>query len=76
MVVLARPQADLKSSAERLDGELRELVERGQVRVFHNRQVHISATGIRERLAAGEEIPAEALPASVLKYVRKYRLYR
>ena len=71
LVVLARP-------GERgLDPDVRASVEsaRGYVLVPH-RSVDVSSSDIRRRLAQGEEVSADLMPDPVLRYCRKYGLYR
>ena len=71
LVVLARP-------GERgLDAKVRSEVERarGHVLVRH-RSVDVSSSDIRLHLARGAEVSADLMPAPVLRYCRKYGLYR
>ena len=71
LVVLARP-------GERgLDPAVRAAAEgaRGFDLVRH-RSVDVSSSSIRRRLARGEEVDAGLMPAAVLRYCRKYGLYR
>ena len=71
LVVLARP-------GERgLDPEVRSSVERarGYVLVRH-RSVDVSSSDIRRRLAQGADVNADLMPDPVLRYCRKYGLYR
>ncbi len=71
LVVLARP-------GERgLDPEVRSSVDRarGCVLVRH-RSVDVSSSDIRRRLAQGADVSAELMPDPVLRYCRKYGLYR
>ena len=71
LVVLARP-------GERgLDAEVRSSVEkaRGYVLVRH-RSVDVSSSDIRRRLARGAEVSPDLMPDPVLRYCRKYGLYR
>ncbi len=71
LVVLARP-------GERgLDREVRSFVEkaRGYVLVRH-RSVDVSSSDLRRRLAQGADVSADLMPDAVLRYCRKYGLYR
>lgn len=74
--VMARPGWSLEASGGRVPAELEEGLERGRVRVIANPPHPASSTEIRGRLARGEQIPAGWLADPVLRYVRKYRLYR
>ncbi len=71
LVVLARP------GEPGLDPEVRAAVEsaRGFDLVRH-RLVDVSSSAIRRRLQDGGEPPAGLMPDSVLRYCRKYGLYR
>ena len=71
LVVLTRP-------GERgLDPAVRAAVEeaRGFDLVRH-RSVDVSSSSIRRRLARGEDVDTGLMPAAVLRYCRKYGLYR
>ncbi len=71
LVVLARP-------GERgLDPAVRAAAEgaRGFDLVRH-RSVDVSSSSIRRRLARGEDVDAGLMPPAVLRYCRKYGLYR
>lgn len=76
LVVLARPGWEVERVVGDLPAELSRRVEAGEVDFVVHRQVDLSATGIRDLLARGEEPPPGALPVPVLNYIRKYRLYR
>lgn len=76
LVVLARPGWEVERVVGGLPAELSRRVEAGEVDFVVHRPVAVSATGIRDLLARGEEPPPGALPAPVLDYIRKYRLYR
>ena len=56
--------------------ELRRLARSDRVELVPNRPVRVSSTRLRELLAAGDEPPRGSLPRVVLKYIRKYSLYR
>ena len=67
----------LERAGVRVDMEL--LRERsGSARVvrFDNPPLDVSSTELRARLRAGRSLPADAIPAAVLDYIRKYSLYR
>lgn len=71
LVVLARP-------GERgLDPQVRSSVERarGYVLIRH-RSVDVSSSDIRRRLARGADVSGDLMPEPVLRYCRKYGLYR
>jgi len=74
LVVLTRPGWDLETAA--LDPEVARLALSGRVHLLKQPPVDVSSTLVRERLAAGEPLPAGALPDLVVRYVQKYRLYR
>lgn len=71
LVVLARP-------GERcLDPDVRLSVDRAKGFVFvRDRSVDVSSSGIRRRLAQGADVSADLMPEPVLRYCRKYGLYR
>lgn len=74
IVVLARPGWDL--AAARLDPEVAALAGSGRVTMLDQAPVGISSTRIRSLLAAGEPLPAGAVPELVVRYIAKYDLYR
>lgn len=76
LVVLARPGWEVERVVGDLPAELSRRVEAGEVAIVAHRPVDVSATGIRDLLARGEEPPPGALAAPVLHYIRKYSLYR
>lgn len=47
-----------------------------EIILIHNRQFDVSATELREMIAAGEELPEELIPATVKEYIRENGLYR
>ena len=71
LVVLARP------GQRGLDPAVSAAVEgaRGFDLVRH-RSVDVSSSAIRRRLARGEDVDAGLMPGAVLRYCRKYGLYR
>ncbi len=72
IVVLVRPGEE--EVPEHLPATLRD-PEPGRVVRVENPPLDISSTRIRRELARGETPPPEVLPAPVLDYCRKYRLY-
>ena len=71
LVVLARP------GERALDAEVRAAAEgSGGFDLVRHRSVDASSSAIRRRLARGEEIDDRLMPAAVLRYCRKYGLYR
>ncbi len=71
LVVLARP-------GERgLDPAVVAVAEGARgLDLIRHRSVDASSSSIRRRLARGDEVDAELMPAAVLRYCRKYGLYR
>ena len=59
-----------------MPAELAELAETERVQFVTNQPVAVSATEIRQRLAEGRELPADAVPELVLQYIDKYSLYQ
>ena len=76
LVVLTRPDWQWSQYRHRVPGELAELVETERVQFIANDPVAVSATEIRQWLAEGREIPGDAVPELVLKYIDKYSLYQ
>lgn len=76
LAVLTRPDWHWSDHRHRVPAELAELAETDRVEFIANDPVAVSATEIRQRLADGREIPADAMPALVLKYIDKYSLYQ
>lgn len=74
LVVLTRPGWDLDSVPP--DPDVAALGRTGRVTFLHQPPVDISATRLRELLAAGLPIPEGAVPELVVRYVHKYDLYR
>ena len=73
LVVFSRPGVDAESGCGEAHAEL---IRRGRVRWVANPPLDISATEIRRCLAAAGPVPADWLDPRVLRYVRKYSLYR
>ena len=76
IAVLTRPNWRWEEVREEVPVEIAQLAKTDRVHFVVNEPVAVSATELRERLAAGEEPPAAALPGLVLKYIRKYSLYQ
>lgn len=80
LLVLRRPGAEL-SLAGALEAETRQrLVERitapaGQVRVLEAPMLNISASAVRDSLAAGGTAAADLLPRAVYTYIYEHHLY-
>jgi len=74
VVVLARPGWDSLSAD--LAPELREIAAGGRVTFLEQEQVDVSSTRIRERLRDGLPLSREVVPELVIRYLRKYPLYR
>ena len=78
LVVLTRPGWSLDEAS--LSPELVELGLRGRetgtVTFLGQPPVDISSTRLREIFARGEAPPPGSVPAQVVRYVQKYRLYR
>lgn len=56
--------------------ELEELGLEGRLTMLQNEPVPISSTQVRQTIAAGDPVPAGLVPEPVLRYIRKYGLYR
>lgn len=76
LAVLTRPGWDYRSVEQSLPDELRDLVGAGRVTFVRNQPVEISSTELRHLFRTGAEIPEGAVPELVVKYIRKYSLYR
>ena len=76
LAVLVRPDWRQEEIQSKLPPELRELAGSERVRFVTNRPVDISATDLRRLLGAGDQPPEVFVPPLVLKYIRKYSLYR
>ena len=76
LAVLTRPDWRMEEAREHLPPEIAALANRDQVHFIRNEAIDVSATEIRARLAAGDDIPEDAMPGLVLEYIRKYSLYR
>jgi nicotinate-nucleotide adenylyltransferase len=76
LAVLTRPDWQWSEFRHRVPAELAELAETERVQFVTNQPVAVSATEIRQRLAEGRELPADAVPELVLQYIDKYSLYQ
>lgn len=76
LAVLTRPGWDYDEVEPGLPEEMRRKVEEGGVTFVGNVPVDTSSTELRELFRAGGDIPEGAMPELVIKYVRKYSLYR
>jgi len=76
LAVLTRPGWDYRSVEQSLPEELRDVVTSGRVRFVRNEPVETSSTELRHLFRTGAEIPEGAMPELVVKYIRKYSLYR
>jgi nicotinate-nucleotide adenylyltransferase len=76
LAVLTRPDSSWSERKQSVPGEIAELAESTRVHFVSNDPVAISATELRTLLAGDGEIPRGMLPELVLKYIRKYSLYR
>ena len=74
LVVLARPGWELESLS--LDPGVAALARTDRVLLLHQPPVDVSSTRLRELLAAGQPLPPGAIPDLVVRYVKKYDLYR
>jgi nicotinate-nucleotide adenylyltransferase len=75
IVVLTRPGSESALRIDALPPELRAACQAGRLLFVEHEPVPLSATAIREALAAGDDPPPGALHPLVLDYARKYRLY-
>ena len=64
------------SGRDQVPQEIAALSESDRVHFLTNEPVSISATQIRMQIETGAEVSTEAVPELVLKYIRKYSLYR
>jgi nicotinate-nucleotide adenylyltransferase len=74
--VLTRPDWRWEELRDRVPPEIAALAAGERVSFIANEPETISATEIRHRLEQGLEVAAEMVPELVLKYMRKYSLYR
>jgi nicotinate-nucleotide adenylyltransferase len=76
LVVLVRPRWEIERTRRQLSDQLARLAADDRVHFLSNPAVEVSSTRLRELIRAGEPVPAEDMSPRVLKYVRKYSLYR
>ena len=76
LAVLVRPNWRWDEVRSKVAPEIAELAESGRVHFVSNRPVAVSATQLRDLIAGQGELPPELVPELVLKYARKYSLYR
>jgi len=74
--VLVRPEFNWIELKDRVPREIAILAESDRVHFVANNPVEISATQLRQMIQDNGEIPDRMLPELVLKYARKYSLYR
>lgn len=60
----------------RLPPPVAELLADDRVEIFENPPEEVSATQVRQRIAQREPVSQDMVPALVLDYIRKYKLYR
>lgn len=75
LLVLRRPGWSRDEVLARLSPTIRQRLAGDRNSFVDNTPLKISATEIRRRLAAGEDVPAEWMPPTVVEYARKYCLY-
>jgi nicotinate-nucleotide adenylyltransferase len=76
LVVLMRPDSGWSQLRNRVPPQIASLAESDRVHFVSNTPIAVSATELRDRLAANGEISNKMLPELVLEYIRKYSLYR
>ena len=76
LVVLVRPGWQIDRRRDELSPDLGRLAKDGRVHFLANSAVEVSSTDLRARIGADEPIPEGAMSPLVLKYIRKYSLYR
>jgi len=74
LVVLTRPGWD--PGTVPLDPEVADLTRTDRVLLLRQAPADVSATRLRELLAAGLPLPEGAIPDLVVRYLQKYTLYR
>jgi len=74
--VLVRPGWRIEQVSDTMNPELLALAQGGAVDFVEDEPMAVSSTDLRRRFAQDLEIPSDALSPAVLKYVRKYSLYR
>jgi nicotinate-nucleotide adenylyltransferase len=76
LAVLVRPGWEVARLLAAAPPELAAAVESGRAVFVANPPVAISSTELRDIFSAGRLPPPGAVPEAVVKYVRKYELYR
>lgn len=76
IVVLERPESSRRLKGGDPPAEIAHLGQSDRVHFLGNTPVEVSATELRQLLARDEELPQSSIPPLVLKYIRKYALYR
>lgn len=76
LVVLERPEPSKHRQSADLPPEMAVLGQSDRVHLLGNAPVAVSATGLRQLLARDGDLPHSLVPGLVLKYIRKYALYR
>ncbi len=76
LAVLLRPDSDWSEIKNRVPEQIASLADSDRVHFVSNTPIAVSATELRDQLAAGGEISNKMLPRLVLEYIRKYSLYR
>jgi len=74
--VLIRPEWNWIELKDRVPREIAVLAESDRVHFVANNPVEVSATQLRQMIQDNGESPDKMLPELVLKYARKYSLYR
>jgi nicotinate-nucleotide adenylyltransferase len=74
--VLVRPEWNWNELKDRVPREIAVLAESNRVHFLANNPVEVSATQLRQMILDNGEISDKMLPELVLKYARKYSLYR
>ncbi len=76
LIVLDRPGWSDQRLRSQASPDVVALLDEGRARLASEAAPDVSSTGLRELLARGDPLPAGAIAASVLTYIRKYSLYR
>lgn len=76
LAVLLRPDSSWSRLKNSVPAQIASLAESDRVHFMSNTPIAISATELRDQLAANGEISNKMLPRLVLEYIRKYSLYR
>jgi nicotinate-nucleotide adenylyltransferase len=76
LAVLVRPEWNWDEVKNRVPSEIERLAESDRVHFVANKPVAVSATQLRQMISHKGELSDKMLPELVLKYARKYSLYR